>query len=76
MRRTPRVELAACTRRGDPTGPSLGGQARLLAGAEAETMRAEFRRLWRRQYGPAYYLMALVERLRGVDRCVIEVTPA
>lgn len=76
VRRTARVELAACTRRGEPTGPTLHGTARVLAGAEAELLRDQFRRQWRRQYGPAYYLMALVERLRGVERCVIEVSPA
>ena len=76
VRRTARVQVAPCTQRGEPTGPTLEGRARVLAGAEAEELLAAFRRAWRRQYGPLYGLMALVERLRGVERCVIEVTPA
>ena len=76
VRRTARVEVAPCTRRGEPTGPPIGGHARVLGGPEAAAMNAQFGRLWRRQYGPLYFVMALVERLRGVERCVIEVTPA
>ena len=76
VRRTARVQVAPCTRRGEPTGPALDGRARVLAGAEAEVMKEAFRRAWRQQYGPLYGLMALVERLRGIERCVIEITSA
>ena len=76
VRRTARVEVAPCTRRGEPTGRALDGRARVLAGAEADAMKEAIRRAWRRQYGPLYGLMALVERLRGIERCVIEITSA
>ena len=76
VRRTARVQVAPCTQRGEPTGPALDGRARVLAGAEAEAMQEAFRRVWRQQYGPLYGLMALVERLRGIERCVIEITSA
>jgi uncharacterized protein len=75
VRRTARVAVAPCTRRGEPTGPATEGRARVLDGAEADAMKQQFRRLWRRQYGPLYVGLVLVERLRGVERCVIEVTP-
>ena len=76
VRRTARVRVAPCTQRGEPTGPALDGRAWVLAGAEAAAMQEAFRRAWRQQYGPLYGLMALVERLRGIERCVIEITPA
>jgi PPOX class probable F420-dependent enzyme len=75
VRRRAQVEVAACTRRGEPTGQAIEGRARVLDSAEAEAMKEQFRRLWRRQYGPLYFVMAVAERLRGVERCVIEVTP-
>jgi len=51
IRRQPRVEVAPCTQRGAPTGPSVAGQARVLEGAEADELAAAFDDLRRRQWG-------------------------
>lgn len=76
VRRTSRVQVAACTSRGAPTGPAIEARARIATGAEDAEMRERFRRQWARTYGPLYGLMTLVERLRRVKRCVIAIVPA
>ena len=76
IRRQPRVEVAPCTQRGAPTGPSLPGQARVLEGAEADEFAAAFHDLWRRQWGLVWRIGSLIEQLRGTRRVVIEVAPA
>ncbi len=75
VRRQPRVEVAPCTRRGQPTGPSLPGHARVLEGPEAAELAAAFDALWTRQWGLLWRLGSFIERLRGVQRVVIEVEP-
>ena len=75
VRREPKVELAPCTRRGETTGPSVEGRARVLAGAEGEALAAAFQEHWLRQYGLIWRIGRFVERLRGTRRVVIEVAP-
>jgi uncharacterized protein len=51
LRNFDRVELAPCTLRGKPTGPTLRARARLLEGEEAaeakRRMRAKYPFVWR-----------------------------
>jgi PPOX class probable F420-dependent enzyme len=72
LRRNPQVQLAPCTRRGQVTGPSYSGTARVLAEEDAGEIAAAFRRNWRWQW----YAMLALDRVRGKRRVYLEVTPA
>ncbi|HKY50657.1 MAG TPA: PPOX class F420-dependent oxidoreductase [Candidatus Limnocylindria bacterium] len=76
VRRSSRVQVAPCTPRGVPTAAPVEARAQLLSGTEAEEMRARFARRWGSAFGPLYGLMRLVERARGIERCVIAIAPA
>jgi PPOX class probable F420-dependent enzyme len=75
IRRDPRVEVAPCTQRGASTGPTLIGRARVLDGSEAREMATAFNELWTRQFGLMWRMGSLVERLRRIERLVIEIEP-
>lgn len=76
IRHTPQVTLTPSNRLGTVKGPSVGGQARIVASAE-ESVRAEA--ALRRKYGATYRMIRLIGRLRrrGVaQRVFLAVTPA
>jgi PPOX class probable F420-dependent enzyme len=75
IRRDPRVEVAPCTRSGASTGPTVSGRARVLDGSEAQEMATAFNELWTRQFGLTWRIGSLVERLRRIERVVIEIEP-
>ena len=76
VRRSSRVQVAPCTARGAPTGPAVEARARVTSGAEDAEMRERFRRRWGQAFGPLYAAMTLVERIRGMKRCIIAIDPA
>lgn len=76
VRRSSDVQVAPCTSRGVPTGPAIRARARVLSGVEADEMKQRFAQRWGGAFGPLYGLMRLVERARGIERCVIAVAPA
>jgi uncharacterized protein len=64
IRRDPRVSVAPCTFRGEPTGPAVPGRAELLDAAGTERVR----RLIRRKYPVTGPLTVLLSKWRrGVD---------
>lgn len=75
IRRDTRVEVATCTQRGQITGPIVEGRARLLSGAERAAQAKAFDELWLKQFGLMWRIGRAIERLRGVERAVIEITP-
>ena len=75
IRRTPRVTIAPCTRRGTPTGAVVQARARVLTGDAAAPIAAAFDALWTRQFGVIWRVSSAIERLRRVERVVIEISP-
>ena len=66
LRNFPEVEIAPCTIRGRPTGPSLAARARLLDGEEAEAAARLLRSKYRVVYGLVVPLELRIKRTRGV----------
>ena len=66
LRNFPEVEIAACTIRGRPTGPSLAARARLLDGEEAEAAARLLRSKYRVVYGLLVPFELWIKRTRGV----------
>ena len=72
IRNTGRVEVAPADRAGKPLGASLPGQARLLAGAEADAANARLSK----KYGLMKRMFELMGVGRKNGRVFIEITPA
>jgi uncharacterized protein len=72
LRRDPRVLLAPCTVRGRPLGPPLEALARVLEGAEEETL-AE--RALAARYGLGRELFERAMDIMRIDMCYLELRP-
>ena len=72
LRDNPRVEFAASTLRGQPTGPPVRGRAALLAGEQAHIAARALARRHRVLQG---ILVPLAHRLRGYRTLHYELTP-
>jgi len=72
IRNNPEVEVAPCTPRGRPTGPTVRAHARVLEGSES----ARAGRLLARKYPFSHGVMVpLVHRLRGNTTMHLELRP-
>ncbi|HEX8098819.1 MAG TPA: PPOX class F420-dependent oxidoreductase [Actinomycetota bacterium] len=70
IRRNPNVEIAPCTMRGTPLGPSEPGVARVVTDA----MPAAVRRAFRRKFGPLPALGRVAYRLRRKPLVLLEIS--
>ena len=72
IRNNPAVEIAPSTVRGKPTGPAIGGCARVLGGSESDQASRALNKKYQILHG---VLVPLAHRLQGNKTVHIELTP-